>query len=44
MKISDKFEKEICPTCENNNLCKKDMKQLSACATLEIWNILTKSK
>ena len=44
MKISDRFEKEVCPTCENNLLCNKDMKQLTACATLEIWNILIKNQ
>ena len=44
MKISDRFEKKVCTTCENNLLCNKDMKQLTACATLEIWNILIKKQ
>ena len=42
MKISDRFEREVCSECDDKTFCKKDMKQLHACATVEIWNLLTK--
>ena len=44
MKISEKFEEEICSKYDDRTFCKRDMLQLHACATVEIWNILFKNQ
>lgn len=43
VKLCDKFVQKVCSGCEDNNLCKKDMSQIQACATIEIWNLMSKN-
>lgn len=40
MMLCEKFIAEVCSRCNDRNLCAKDMQQIQACATIEIWNLL----